>query len=125
MVGRALAANTALLAIDLEDNEIGNAGLMALAKAMTTMDAPTLVNINVDDVHVQQSGLTVEDAKILRGALTFRDMPVSAVMTPLDRCFSLDASASLVTGPVAIRVQTCQRCCHLSELVGGLPKFRR
>ena len=55
----------------------------------------TLVNINVDDVHVQQSGLTVEDAKILRGALTFRDMPVSAVMTPLDRCFSLDASASL------------------------------
>ena len=36
-----------LYVLDLEDNEIGNAGLMALAKAMTTMDAPTLVSINV------------------------------------------------------------------------------
>lgn len=55
----------------------------------------TLVNINVDDVHAKSSGLTVEDAKILRGALTFRDMTVSEVMTPLESCFSLDASAML------------------------------
>jgi len=49
-----------------------------------------LIKLNVEDPeHAKQSGLTTEDAKILGGALTFKDSTVGQVMTPLNRIFAL------------------------------------
>ena len=49
-----------------------------------------LIQLNVEDAaHAKQSGLTKEDARILRGALTFKDHTVAEVMTPLEKVFSL------------------------------------
>ena len=49
-----------------------------------------LVTLNVDsDEHAKQSGLTKEDGKLLKGALTFKDRVVGDVMTPWDNCYSL------------------------------------
>lgn len=49
-----------------------------------------LVSLNVDDEeHAKQSGLTKEDGKLLKGALTFKDRMLGDVMTPLDSCYFL------------------------------------
>ena len=49
-----------------------------------------LIKLNVEDAaHQKESGLTTEDAKILGGALTFKDTKVAEVMTPLEKVFSL------------------------------------
>ena len=49
-----------------------------------------LVNINLEDEErTKKSGLTVEDGKLLKGALTFKDRSVGDVMTRLDNCYFL------------------------------------
>ena len=49
-----------------------------------------LIKLNVESAaHAKESGLTKEDAKILGGALTFKDTNVAQVMTPLEKVFSL------------------------------------
>lgn len=55
-----------------------------------------LVTLNVDsDEHAKQSGLTKEDGKLLKGALTFKDRTVGDVMTPFANCFCLPDSTLL------------------------------
>lgn len=49
-----------------------------------------LVTLNVEsDEHSKQSGLTKEDGKLLKGALTFKDRDCGNVMTPFSNCFCL------------------------------------
>jgi metal transporter CNNM len=55
-----------------------------------------LVTLNVDSKdHAAKSGLTQEDGRLLKGALTFKDRVVGDVMTPLDKCFLMSEDARL------------------------------
>lgn len=55
-----------------------------------------LIKLNVESAaHAKGSGLTKEDAKILGGALTFKDTLIGDVMTPLSRIFSLPMNSVL------------------------------
>lgn len=55
-----------------------------------------LVTLNVDsEAHAKESGLTKEDGKLLKGALTFKDRTVGDVMTPFGNCFCLSDRAVL------------------------------
>ena len=55
-----------------------------------------LVTLNIESAaHQKQSGLTREDGKLLKGALTFKDRSVGDVMTKLESCFSLPDTATL------------------------------
>jgi len=52
-----------------------------------------LIKLNATSTkHMEQSGLTQEDARLLGGALTFRDRYVSDVMTPLQKVYGLPLS---------------------------------
>jgi len=60
-----------------------------------------LVNLNVNDAeHSKKSGLTIEDGKLLKGALTFKDRNVGDVMTPLSHCYFLSEDAVLDKGVI-------------------------
>jgi len=55
-----------------------------------------LIKLNVTDpAHLAASDLTAEDARLLGGALTFKDRRVGEVMTPLNKVFSLPIDAVL------------------------------
>ena len=55
-----------------------------------------LVELNVEDTaHSKSSGLTKDDGKLLKGALTFKDRLVGDVMTPMGRCFLLPDTTKL------------------------------
>ena len=55
-----------------------------------------LVRLNLTDkAHNEQSGLTSQDGKLLVGALSYADVQVGDVMTPLERVFSLPYDATL------------------------------
>ena len=67
----------------------------------TKTELLSLIELNVhDEEHAKQSGLTVEDGKLLKGALTFRKRVVSTAMTPLDATFVLPLSAKMDTETV-------------------------
>ena len=53
-----------------------------------------LININLEETH-KGSGLTSEDGKLLKGALTFKDRSVGDVMTPLPNCYFLSEDTLL------------------------------
>lgn len=48
----------------------------------------------------KKSGLTIEDGKLLKGALTFKDRNVGDVMTPLSHCYFLSEDAVLDKGVI-------------------------
>lgn len=55
-----------------------------------------LVKLNVESAaHAKESGLTSEDARLLGGALTFRDRTVGEVMTPIERVYMLPIDTAL------------------------------
>ena len=55
-----------------------------------------LIELNFQDPdRAKESGLTPEDGKLLRGALTFEHQKVERVMTPLDATFSIPYDAIL------------------------------
>ena len=55
-----------------------------------------LIELNFQDPdRAKESGLTPEDGKLLRGALTFEHQKVEKVMTPLDATFSIPFDAVL------------------------------
>ena len=55
-----------------------------------------LVRLNVEDEeHQAASGLTLADARLLGGALSYQDELVEDVMTPIDMCFCLPLSTRL------------------------------
>jgi len=55
-----------------------------------------LVTLNVESSdHAKKSGLTQEDGRLLKGALTFKDRTVGDVMTPLSTCYFLEESTLL------------------------------
>lgn len=55
-----------------------------------------LIKLNTHSAaHAKESGLTKEDAKLLGGALTFKDRSVASVMTPIERVYSLPIEAVL------------------------------
>ena len=56
----------------------------------------SLINLNVNDPeHAKETDLTANDARLLRGALTYKDRKVGDVMTPLANVFSVSEDASL------------------------------
>ena len=56
----------------------------------------SLINLNVNDPeHAKETDLTANDARLLRGALTYKDRNVGDVMTPLANVFSVSEDASL------------------------------
>ena len=55
-----------------------------------------LVHLNLESEHHQKkTGLTTEDGKLLKGALTFKDRNVGDVMTPVSNCYFLSDSTQL------------------------------
>ena len=67
-----------------------------ISAVYTKSEFLSLIRLNVDDEdHRQQSGLTVEDGKILKGALTFRHCAVEQIMTPIDACVMLPKSSTV------------------------------
>jgi len=55
-----------------------------------------LVRLNVEsEEHRLQSGLSVADASLLTGALTYKDKNVGDVMTQMEHCFCLPSDAKL------------------------------
>ena len=50
-----------------------------------------LIKLNVESrEHQKQSGLTSADAKLMGGALTFKDQAIGNVMTPIETVFAFD-----------------------------------
>lgn len=55
-----------------------------------------LIKLNVNSAaHAKESGLTTDDARLLGGALTFKDRSVGEVMTPLRSLFSVSMETVL------------------------------
>ena len=67
-----------------------------ISSVMTRQMLHELVTLNIESAeHQKKSGLTREDGKLLKGALTFRDRNVGDVMTPLSNCYFLPDTAVL------------------------------
>ena len=60
-----------------------------------------LVTLNVESTdHAAKSGLTKEDGKLLKGALTFKDRCIGDVMTPISNCYFLSDEIVLDHGVI-------------------------
>lgn len=55
-----------------------------------------LIRLNaMDPERVKQTGITPADRKVLEGALTYRDRPVSEIMTPIAKTFAISIETVL------------------------------
>ena len=90
----------------------------------------SLINLNVNDPeHAKETDLTANDARLLRGALTYKDRKVGDVMTPLANVFSVSEDAAtlwkqivayfLEQGGLYLREVRADKCTITVQKDGG------
>ena len=90
--------------------------------AETASSEQGYVRLNVEDArHAKESGLTLDDGRLLAGALTYKDHTIGEVMTPLEATYALPVDAErwllplplprwLNTTPASLPILTSRRC---------------